>query len=58
MKKIALTTVQMALGFASRNFSVALQFFPKLHSRQCDYMYIGLKNNQFQIPVLTDRTVD
>ena len=39
-EKFALTTVQIALGFASCNFSVAMQFFPKLHSRPCDYLYI------------------
>ena len=37
--KFALTTVQIALGFASCNFSFAMQFFPKLHSRPCDYLY-------------------
>ena len=37
--KCALTTVQIALGFASCNFPVAMQFFPKSHSRPCDYPY-------------------
>ena len=37
--KIALTTVQIALGFASCNFPVAMQFFPKSHSHPCDYLY-------------------
>ena len=36
---ISFTTVQIALGFASYNFPVAMQFFPKLHSRPCDYLY-------------------
>ena len=36
----ALTTVQIALGFASCDFSVAVQFFfPESHSHPCDYLY-------------------
>ena len=38
-EKFALTTVQIALGFASCNFSVAVQFFLKSHSHPCDYLY-------------------
>ena len=39
-KKIALTTVQIALGFASCNFPVAVHFFPKSHSHPCDHLYL------------------
>ena len=39
-KKIALTTVQIALDFASCNFPVAVQFLPKSHSHPCDYLYV------------------
>ena len=41
-EKFALTAVQIALGFASCNFSVAVIFFPKSHSHPCDYLYILL----------------
>ena len=38
-EKNALTTVQIALSFASCNFPVTMPFFPKSHSRPCDYRY-------------------
>ena len=34
----ALAIVQIALGFASCDFPVAVQFFPKLHFHPCDYI--------------------
>ena len=43
-KKIGLTKVQIALGFTSCNFPVAMQFFPKLHSHPCDCLYKFLPN--------------
>ena len=38
-EKFALTTIQIALNFALCNFSYSVQFFPKSHSRPCDYLY-------------------
>ena len=46
----ALTTVQIALGFASYNFSVAMQFFPKSHSRPCDYLYKLAPTSKRRLP--------
>ena len=47
-EKFALTTVQIALGFASCNFPVAIQFFPKSHSRPCDYLYKSTLKRNFK----------
>ena len=38
-EKFALTTVQMALGFASWNFLLPFNIFPKSNSHPCDYLY-------------------
>ena len=49
--KFALTTVLIALSFASCNFPVAVQFFPKSHSRLCDYLYTAiLRYTDIKIP--------
>ena len=48
LEKFALTTVQIELGFASCDFPVAVQFFPKSHSHPCDYLHkLSLNRAQF-----------
>ena len=56
--KFALTTVQIALGFASCNFSVAMQFFPKSHTRSrlvqffcCHAIFSQIAHSSMRLPI-------